>query len=135
MAEFRRGLQQLGWVEDGNLRIDLRFATDPDLARLSAAELVRIGPDVIVTYTAPSTRAVEEQTQSIPIVFITLGDNFGPVPDALVKSVARPEGNMTGVDNFYDSIRSKCPSSSRRRPPTSKEWDSSTTHNGRQPQD
>jgi ABC-type uncharacterized transport system substrate-binding protein len=107
MAAFRRGLQQLGWVEDRNLRIDLRFAIDPDLARLSAAELVRIGPDVIVTYTAPSTRAVEEQTQSIPIVFITLGDSFGPVPDALVKSVARPEGNMTGVDNFYDSIRSK----------------------------
>jgi putative ABC transport system substrate-binding protein len=105
MAAFRRGLQQLGWIEDRNLWLDLRFATDPDLARVSAAELVRIDPDVIVTYTAPATRAVHEQTQTIPIVFIAVGDSFGP--DALVKSVARPEGNMTGVDNLYGSMRSK----------------------------
>jgi ABC-type uncharacterized transport system substrate-binding protein len=62
--------------------------------------------DVIVTYTAPSTRAVEEQTQTIPIA---LGDNFGPVPGALVENIARPEGNMTAADNFYDSMRSKWP--------------------------
>jgi putative tryptophan/tyrosine transport system substrate-binding protein len=105
MAAFRLGLQQLGWVEGRNLRVDLRFATDPDLASVSAAELVRIGPDVIVTYTAPFTRAVEEQTQTIPIVFIAVGDGFGP--DALVRSVAHPEGNMTGVDNFYGSMSSK----------------------------
>jgi putative tryptophan/tyrosine transport system substrate-binding protein len=106
MAAFRQGLQQLGWVEDRNLRIDLRFAADPDLARVSAAELVRIAPDVIVTYTAPPTRAVEEQTRTIPIVFVAVGDSaFGP--GGFVKNIARPEGNMTGVDNLYDSIRSK----------------------------
>jgi putative ABC transport system substrate-binding protein len=88
------------------VRMDFRFATSPDLTRVNAAELVSLAPDAIVTSTAPATRAVQLATRAIPIVFIGVGDAFdGSLP--LVKNIARPEGNTTGVTNLYDSIRAK----------------------------
>jgi len=102
---FREGLAKLGWVEGRNLRIDLRFgAADPAGTRASAAELASRDPDVIVTHGGASTRAMQQQTQTIPIVFASVAD---PVVSGIVKDLARPEGNTTGVTNLYVSIAGK----------------------------
>jgi putative tryptophan/tyrosine transport system substrate-binding protein len=102
-AAFRDGLAKLGWVEGRNLRIDLRFAdSDPDRIHASAAELVRLAPEVIFASTGGATREVQQQTQTIPIVFA------GPSEFARgVQNVARPEGNMTGFPILYPSIAGK----------------------------
>jgi ABC-type uncharacterized transport system substrate-binding protein len=97
-------LAKLGWVEGRNLRIDLRGAADRDRLREYAAELVKLSPDVIVTRGVAPTRAAQQQTRTIPIVIIGVGD---PLANGIVKSVARPEGNITGVTNAVFSIGSK----------------------------
>src|SRR6516165_11507501 len=102
---FCDALQKLGWIEDRNLRLDVRYADgDANLFRSYAAELVSLKPDVIVTGTEPATKAVQQLTQTIPIVFIGPGD---PVAAGIVKSVARPEGNATGITNGFSSIGGK----------------------------
>ena len=94
---LRDALQKLGWIEDRNLRLDVRYAAgDANLFRSYAAELVSLKPDVIVTAGLPVTRAVQQQTQTIPIVFTGVGD---PVAAGIVKSLAHPEGNATGITN------------------------------------
>jgi len=97
-------LAKLGWVEGRNLRIDVRGAAAIDQLREYAAELVKLSPDVIVTSGAAPTIAAQQQTQTIPIVIIGVGD---PLAIGIVKSVARPEGNITGVTNAVFSIGSK----------------------------
>jgi putative tryptophan/tyrosine transport system substrate-binding protein len=105
LAALREVLARLGWIEGRNLRIDLRFtANDPDRNRAYAVELVRLAPDVIVATSGPATRAVQQQTQTIPIVFTTGGD---PVSNGVVQNIARPEGNTTGVTNAFDSFGGK----------------------------
>ena len=101
----RDGLQGLGWIEGRNLRLDVRRGSgDPDLNRAYAAELVSLKPDVIVTAGLPVTRAVQQQTQTIPIVFTGVGD---PVAAGIVKSLTHPEGNATGITNGFSSIGGK----------------------------
>ena len=105
LAAFRDGLAKLGWIEGRNLRIDCRFGADnPDRIRASAAELVHIAPDVIVSSGGVATRAVQQWTQTIPIVFVGGGD---PAVGGLVQSIARPEGNITGFSAFEPSIAGK----------------------------
>jgi putative ABC transport system substrate-binding protein len=105
IAALREGLAKLGWVEDRNLRIDLRFAgDDSDRFRAHAAELVSLAPEVIVTGTGGTTRALQQKTRSIPIVITAAGD---PIANGTVKSLARPEGNVTGVTNLFGSIGGK----------------------------
>jgi putative tryptophan/tyrosine transport system substrate-binding protein len=104
IAALREELARRGWLEDRNLRIDLRLGGDEDTFRAFATELVRFNPDVIVTRTAPATRAVQEQTHTIPIVFVGVGE---AVANGLVKSLTRPEGNTTGVTNLFGSIGGK----------------------------
>jgi putative tryptophan/tyrosine transport system substrate-binding protein len=105
IAGFREELAKLGWVEERNMRFDLRFGgTDADRIRAYAAELVRLGPDVIVTGSAAVTREVQQQTRTIPIVITGVGD---PIVNGIVNSLARPEGNTTGVTNLYPSIGGK----------------------------
>src|ERR1700736_1107138 len=99
IAAFREGLAKLGWVEARNLRIELRFGGgDADRIRAYAAELVSLAPDVIVTSTVAATKAVQQQTQTIPIIINGAAD---PVANGIVKSLGRPEGNTTGVTNLY----------------------------------
>jgi putative tryptophan/tyrosine transport system substrate-binding protein len=102
---LREGLQSLGWTEGHNLRIDARFGGD-DAGRIRAyaRELVGLAPDVIVASGAPQTRALQQQTQTTPIVFVHVGD---PVASGVVKSIARPEGNTTGITNLFLSITGK----------------------------
>jgi putative ABC transport system substrate-binding protein len=104
LATFRDGLRGLGWIEGRNLRIDIRFGRDPDQLRAAAQELVSLAPDVIVPNTGPAIRAAQQQTRTIPIIFIGAGD---PVLGGLVRSISRPDGNLTGITNLFVSIGSK----------------------------
>jgi putative tryptophan/tyrosine transport system substrate-binding protein len=99
---FREGMAKLGWVEARNVQIDIRFSdSDSDRIRADAAELVDLSPDVIVTDSAATTRAIQQLTRTIPIVMTAAGD---VIANGIVKSVARPEGNVTGVTNLFASI-------------------------------
>ena len=94
IAAFVQGLQQLGWTDGRNLRIDVRWAAaDADRFRTYAAELVALAPDVILTATTPGVAAVQQATRTVPIVFVTLVD---PVGAGVVSNLARPGGNTTG---------------------------------------
>jgi putative ABC transport system substrate-binding protein len=97
IAAFRDGLQQLGWTEGRNTRIETRWATpgDPELMQRFAKEIVTLQPDVILSQTTPTTAALLQQTHTIPIVFALVSD---PVGSGFVASVARPGGNVTGFD-------------------------------------
>jgi len=105
IAAFRDGLAKLGWAEGANLRLDLRTGdADPDQLRDYAAELVNLAPEVIVASGSEATRAVQQQTATIPIVFVTVGDPFAT---GMVKNIARPEANITGVTNTYATLGGK----------------------------
>jgi putative ABC transport system substrate-binding protein len=102
---FRETLAKLGWVENRNLRIDLRFTgNDVDLIRVSAAELVTLSPDVIVTAGRAAIQEAQRLTRTIPIVITGGGD---PAFSGFVKNIAHPEGNVTGITNLYASIGGK----------------------------
>jgi len=96
LAAFRDGLRETGYVEGQNVVIEYRRA-DGDYGRLPAlaADLVSRKVDVIVTQGSEvSTFAAKNATSTIPIVFHSSGD---PVAFGLVSSLARPDGNLTGV--------------------------------------
>jgi putative ABC transport system substrate-binding protein len=104
-GEVPKGLVDLGYVEGRNLVIDWRFA-DGNYDRLGdlAAELVRIPVDVIVTDGTPGVQAAMKVTKTVPIVFAAAGD---PVASGLVKSLARPGGNVTGNSQLLKDISVK----------------------------
>jgi ABC-type uncharacterized transport system substrate-binding protein len=104
-STFRDALEQLGWIEGRNLRLDVRLG-DGDARKTSAlaADLVRLAPDVIVTVWGGGLRAVQQQTKTIPIVFIGAGD---PVEGGTVTNEAHPEGNFTGFANAFGSLGGK----------------------------
>ena len=90
---FRQRLRELGYVEGGNIAIEVRAVAQPERFRERAAELVGLGVDVIVTSGTSTTRAAKEVTSTIPIVMVSVGD---AVESGLVKSLPRPGGNITG---------------------------------------
>ena len=92
---FRQGLADLGWIEGQNIHIEYRWA-EGDLGRHPrlAAELVALKVDVIVLAGTAAARAAEQATRTIPIVAALVGD---PVADGLVRSLAKPGGNLTGT--------------------------------------
>jgi putative tryptophan/tyrosine transport system substrate-binding protein len=97
-AVLRQGLAQLGWTER-NVQIVQRFAGgDFTQIQTSAAELVGLAPDVIVTNSTPALAAVKQATRTIPVVFSVVND---PVGQGFVASLARPGGNITGF-SFID---------------------------------
>jgi putative ABC transport system substrate-binding protein len=102
---FRQGLRELGWVEGENIVLEYRYA-ERQLTRLPAlaAELVRLPVDILFANTAQGARAAQQATTTIPIVFETLGD---PVTFGLVKSLQRPEGNLTGVAGMAPELLGK----------------------------
>ena len=98
-------LQQLGWSEGRNLRIEMRrTGGDAELARKYAAELVALAPDVIVTTGSAGLIPVLQVTRTIPIVFTIVPD---PVGAGFVESLARPGGNATGFSQFEFGLSSK----------------------------
>lgn len=102
---FLQGLRELGYVEGQSITIDWRFASgrDDQLPAL-AAELVRHKVNVIVTTSTPATLAAQQATGMIPIVMTGLAD---PVRSGLVKSLARPGGNTTGLTQTTTEIYGK----------------------------
>ena len=105
-AAFLQGLQQLGWTDGRNVRIDIRWGAAADLERNRkyAAELVALAPDVILTATTPSTAALQQATRTVPIVFAM---GLDPVGADIVESLARPGGNTTGFMQFEYSLSGK----------------------------
>lgn len=102
---MRQKLETLGWVEGRNIRTDYRWAGgDPAKARAFARELIGMAPSVIVTSTNQVTEVMRRETQTIPIVFASLGD---PVGSGLVASLNRPGGNVTGFPTFVDTMSGK----------------------------
>jgi putative tryptophan/tyrosine transport system substrate-binding protein len=105
LSWLTQDLSDLGWTDGRNLRLDLRWpGGELDRIRMLAKELVDLKPDVIFVSTPAATRALQRQTQTIPIIFTGVGD---PVVGGMLKNVARPEGNTTGVTNFIPSIGGK----------------------------
>lgn len=105
IAAFRQSLEQLGWLEDRNIHIELRFSGN-DYERLPqlAQEMVALNPDVILATTTPVVKALQAKTRAIPIVFVYVSD---PVAAGVVASVARPGGNATGLLLYEESIAGK----------------------------
>ncbi len=105
LAAFLQGLQQLGWTEGRNIRIDIRWgAGDAERNRGLAAELVALAPDVIMAHSSAAVAPLLQQTRSIPIVFTVVADAVGA---GYVDSLARPGGNATGFINWEYSIGGK----------------------------
>ena len=95
LSAFASRLRELGWIEDRNINIDVRWAEGRnDLSAEMAADLVRLKVDVIVTYSTEHTQIAKQATSIIPIVFALAAD---PVGSNLVASLARPGGNLTGL--------------------------------------
>jgi putative tryptophan/tyrosine transport system substrate-binding protein len=95
IAAFRDGLQELGWTDGRNVRIDTRWAppAEADSTQRCAKELVALQPDLVLSNTTPTTTALLQQTRTIPIVFTIVTD---PVGSGIVASFSRPGGNVTG---------------------------------------
>jgi putative tryptophan/tyrosine transport system substrate-binding protein len=105
MNALRDGLQKSGWIEGGNLHIDFRWsATNPDVAREYAKELVALKPDALVGLNTFIAAALQQETRTIPIVFVNVAE---PIDSGLVASFARPGGNITGFTNFEPSMLGK----------------------------
>ncbi len=105
LAVFRQGLQDLGWTDGRNVRIDYRWAAaDADRSRTYAAELVALAPDVILASASPSVAALLKTTRTVPIVFANVVD---PVGAGYVARLARPGGNATGFTLFEYSLSGK----------------------------
>ena len=102
---FQQGLRELGWTEGHNVHIELRWAAgDVDRMRTYAAELVATKPDAILAISTPALVPLRQATNSIPIVFVNVGD---PAGSGFVESLARPGGNITGITSFVSSIGGK----------------------------
>jgi putative ABC transport system substrate-binding protein len=105
MAAFLQGLQQLGWTDGGNVRIDYRWGGgDADRIRKYVAELVALAPDVILAPGSTTTGPLLQLTRTVPIVFTTILD---PVGAGFVESLARPGGNATGFTAFEYGLSGK----------------------------
>jgi putative ABC transport system substrate-binding protein len=105
IGAFLQGLALLGWNIGGNVRIDYRLgATNADLRRKFAAELVALNPDVILAGAGSLVGALQEVSRTVPIVFATVID---PVGGGFVESLSRPGGNATGFVSHEFSIGAK----------------------------
>jgi putative ABC transport system substrate-binding protein len=104
LRALKGALRALGWVDERNVQIDYRVAVDVRGMRSRAAELISLGPDVIVTNPTPATNAVRQATPSVPIVFVAV---FDPIGTGFVESFARPGGNITGFTNFEATMGGK----------------------------
>jgi putative ABC transport system substrate-binding protein len=105
LAAFVQELQQLGWTDGHNIRIDYRWTNgDVDRMRMFARELADLAPDAVLAHTTPVTAALQQETRTIPIVFVVVSD---PVGEGFVTSLSRPGGNITGFIHTEGEIAGK----------------------------
>jgi putative ABC transport system substrate-binding protein len=105
LAAFTKALQELGWTDGRNIRIEYRWgAADVNRTQALAKELVGLKPDLIVGATTPAVSALQRATTTIPIVFVTVSD---PVGSGIVASLPHPGGNITGFINIESSLSGK----------------------------
>jgi putative tryptophan/tyrosine transport system substrate-binding protein len=105
ITAFVQALQELGWTEGRDVRIDARWGGgDPDRFRRYAAELVALAPDVILVSGGSGMGPMLQATRTVPIVFVQVTD---PVGAGFVDSLARPGGNATGFTHFEYGISAK----------------------------
>ena len=105
IAAFLQALQNLGWTDSRNIRIDIRWgAGNSDEIRRHASELVAFKPDVIVASGSATVGPLLQATSAVPIVFVVVPD---PVGAGFVDSLARPGGNATGFTIFEYGIGAK----------------------------
>jgi putative ABC transport system substrate-binding protein len=105
LAAFQQRLQQLGWTDGGNVRIDARWgADDVDRERRYAAELVALAPDIVLARGTLSVMALQHVSRTLPIVFVGVTD---PVGAGFVDSLARPGGNVTGFMIYEYNLSGK----------------------------
>ena len=105
LTVFRQALEQLGWSEGRNIRIDIRWGEDKnDLERKYAAELVALAPDVILASGTQSVAGLQALSHTLPIVFAVVAD---PAGAGFVESMAHPGGNATGFMIYEYSFGGK----------------------------
>jgi putative tryptophan/tyrosine transport system substrate-binding protein len=105
IAAFQQGLQQLGWTDGRNVRIETRWSRgNADDIRKYAAELATLSPDVILATGSNTMGPLLQATRAVPIVFVTVPD---PVGAGFVDSLARPGGNATGFTAFEYGLSGK----------------------------
>jgi putative ABC transport system substrate-binding protein len=105
LAAFLHVLQQLGWTDGRNVRIDYRWGLGiADNIRKYAAELAALGPDLILAAGTSTMAPLLQATRTVPIVFVNVAD---PVGAGFVDSLARPGGNATGFIQFEYSLSGK----------------------------
>jgi putative ABC transport system substrate-binding protein len=105
LGQFRQVLQQLGWTEGRNIRIDMRFArSNFEQLPVLAKEVVASQPEVILVQTTPAVAALQKETRTIPTVFLYVSD---PVGSGFISSLARPGGNLTGLLLYEEGIVGK----------------------------
>ena len=105
MSRTRHRLEELGWSEERNIRIEDRWtAGDDNRLRAYAAELAQLKPDVIVCEGTPVVAALQQATRTIPIVFVNANN---PIGSGFVASIARPGGNITGLVSFEPAMGGK----------------------------
>jgi putative ABC transport system substrate-binding protein len=105
LLAFKARLQERGWTDGRNLRIDIRFVGhDDEPARKAAAELIALAPAAIVSTTSTTNRAVFDATRSTPIVAAVIGE---PVALGFTNSLSRPSANITGFTTFNDALAGK----------------------------
>ncbi|HXZ21391.1 MAG TPA: ABC transporter substrate-binding protein [Pseudolabrys sp.] len=102
---LQQTLQQLGWRDGGNVRLDIRWGEDDvEHHRRYAAELVALEPDVVIASGTLSVTALQRISRSLPIVFVGVTD---PVGAGVVNSLAHPGGNVTGFMIYEYSLGGK----------------------------
>jgi putative ABC transport system substrate-binding protein len=102
---FRRGLEQAGWVEGRTISIEYRWAEGrAEQYSALATELTRLNLDVIACNSTPAAQALQRATRDVPIVFMTVS---APVESGIISSLARPQGNITGVSNYSPATAGK----------------------------
>jgi putative ABC transport system substrate-binding protein len=104
-VNLTQALGDLGWTDDRNVRMDLRWSgADINRMRALAQELVALQPDIIVVNSTPATAALLRETRTIPIVFVNVSE---PVASGLVPRLDRPGGNVTGFAILEASLGGK----------------------------
>jgi len=105
ISTLRKELQNLGWTEGGNLRIDYRWGgLNVESRGQFAKELIAMQPDVIFSQNTPTTITPHQQTQTVPIVFVLVSD---PIGSGFVKSFPSPGGNITGFIAMEATVSGK----------------------------